>query len=194
MKNKPSRIAIFASGNGSNAENIVRYFREKENVTVGLILSNNTNAFVLKRASKLGVESYLMKKEDFSEPIRLSRFLKEKKIDLIVLAGYMRLIPKELVLAFPKGILNIHPALLPQYGGKGMYGDFVHQAVSEAGEIETGISIHYVNEAYDEGDIIFQKKVSIQSGENPESIAHQVHALEYAYYPRIIEKVLLGEL
>jgi phosphoribosylglycinamide formyltransferase-1 len=194
MKKKPNRIAIFASGNGSNAENIVRYFREKESVAVVLIISNKRAAFVLERASKLGVESYLMTHEDFIEPIVLSRFLKAKQIDFIVLAGYMRLIPKELVIAFPQKILNIHPALLPQYGGKGMYGDFVHQAVSEAGETETGISIHYVNEAYDEGDLVFQKKIAIQPGENPELIAEKVHALEYAYYPQIIEKVILGEL
>ena len=190
MESKSPNIAIFASGNGSNAENIVRYFNEMETATVKLILSNNANAFVLERAANLGIESKLIKREDFKQPKNLLAMLKEKKIDYIVLAGFLWLIPEDLISAFPQKIINIHPALLPKYGGKGMYGDHVHQAVSEAGETESGISIHYVNQAYDEGDVIFQKTVAIKAGEDPEKIAEKIHALEYEYFPKIIEEVI----
>lgn len=194
MKDKSPNIAIFASGNGSNAANIVRYFNERETATVNLIVSNNANAFVLERAADLGIESKLIKREDFKQSHNLLTLLKERKIDFIVLAGFLWLIPVDLISAFQQKIINIHPALLPKYGGKGMYGDYVHQAVSEAGEKETGISIHYVNQAYDEGDIIFQKSVAIQSGENPDKIAEKIHVLEYTYFPKIIEKVILSDV
>ena len=191
MKDIKPHIAIFASGNGSNAENIVTYFSKKKTATVDLIVSNNKNAFVLERAVKLKIDSHIISRNDFKQPKSLLKKLKDKNIDFIILAGFFWLIPSELILAFPKKIINIHPALLPKYGGKGMYGDYVHQAVSAAGETESGISIHYVNQSYDEGDIIFQKTVNIKAGENPEKIAEKVHALEYEYFPKIIEQVIL---
>ncbi|MCD6179250.1 MAG: phosphoribosylglycinamide formyltransferase [Bacteroidales bacterium] len=191
MKDIKPHIAIFASGNGSNAENIVTYFSKKKTATVDLIVSNNKNAFVLERAVKLKIDSHIISRNDFKQPKSLLKKLKDKNIDFIILAGFLWLIPSELILAFPKKIINIHPALLPKYGGKGMYGDYVHQAVSAAGETESGISIHYVNQSYDEGDIIFQKTVNIKAGENPEKIAEKVHALEYEYFPKIIEQVIL---
>lgn len=190
MDKKLTRIAIFASGNGSNAENIVQYFKKKQTASVELLVSNNAQAYVLERAAKLGVESHVISRDDFRQTSNLLALLKKKEIDLIVLAGFLWLIPIELVAAFPKRIINIHPALLPKYGGKGMYGDFVHQAVSSAGERESGITVHFVNKAYDEGDIIFQKTVEIEAGESPKKIAEKVHALEYAYFPQIIEKVI----
>lgn len=190
MKSKIASIAIFASGNGSNAENIVRYFRERNTARVDLIVCNNANAFVLDRAANLGIKSELVKRGDFNQAHKLVDLLKEKSIDFIVLAGFLWLIPVDLISAFPQKIINIHPALLPKYGGKGMYGDHVHQAVSDAREIESGISIHFVNQAYDEGDIIFQKSVNIKAGESPDEIAEKVHALEYEYYPQIIEQVI----
>ncbi len=191
MKDSRPHIAIFASGNGSNAENIARYFLEQKTATVDLIVSNNSNAFVLERAAKLKIDSRLIARGDFKQTKNVLALLKEKKIDFIVLAGFLWLIPRDLILAYPQKIINIHPALLPKYGGKGMYGNYVHQAVSEAGETESGISIHYVNQAYDEGNIIFQKSVAIQSGESPDKIAEKIHALEYEYFPVIIEKVIL---
>ena len=190
MEGKLARIVIFASGNGSNAENIVHYFRKQKTASVDLIVSNHSNASVLERAAKLGIDSHIISREDFKHPENLIELFQKKRIDFIVLAGFLWLIPKELISAYPQKIINIHPALLPKYGGKGMYGDFVHQAVSVSGDTESGISIHYVNNAYDEGNIIFQKTVEIEVGENPESIAEKVHALEYAYFPQIIEEVI----
>lgn len=190
MKDSRPRIAIFASGNGSNAENIARYFQEQKTATVNLIVSNNSKAFVLERAAKLKIDSRLITRGDFKQTKNLLALLKEKKIDFIVLAGFLWLIPTDLILAYPKKIINIHPALLPKYGGKGMYGNYVHQAVSDAGETESGISIHFVNQAYDEGGVIFQKTVAIKAGEDPDKIAEKVQALEYEYFPKIIEKVI----
>jgi len=190
MKNNPARIAIFASGNGSNAENITRYFQERNTARVSLLISNNKKAFVLERAASLGIDNHVISRDDFKQPKNLLGLLKEKQIDFIVLAGFLWLIPSELILAFPQRIINIHPALLPKYGGKGMYGDYVHQAVSDAGETKSGISIHFVNQVYDEGAIIFQKSIEIKAGENPKKIAEKVHALEYEYFPQIIERVI----
>ena len=190
MKNNPARIAIFASGNGSNAENITRYFQERNTARVSLLISNNKKAFVLERAASLGIDNHVISRDDFKQPKNLLGLLKEKQIDFIVLAGFLWLIPSELILAFPQRIINIHPALLPKYGGKGMYGDYVHQAVSAAGETKSGISIHFVNQVYDEGAIIFQKSIEIKAGENPKKIAEKVHALEYEYFPQIIERVI----
>lgn len=183
-------IAVFASGSGSNAENIGHYFKDHKEVKIELILTNNPKAFVLERSKRLGVDSLVFNREDFYQSEKVLNELQLRKIDLIVLAGFMWLVPPQIVQAYPSRILNIHPALLPKYGGKGMYGDFVHQAVSEAGEIETGITIHYVNDRYDEGDILFQKSVPIKAGEEADFIAEKVHALEYKYYPKIIDEVL----
>jgi len=190
MDSKIIRIAIFASGNGSNTENIIRYFGENSSVSVDLIVSNNKNAYVLQRAAKLGIETRVIERADFMYPNEFILFLKERKIDWIILAGFLWLIPADLINTFPKKIVNIHPALLPKYGGKGMYGDFVHRAVSESGDTETGISIHFVNQSYDEGEILFQKIVKIEAYENPEIIAEKIHQLEYSYYPQVIEKII----
>lgn len=193
VNNSDIKIAVFASGNGSNAENIIRYFKEKDSVSVVLVVSNNPNAYVLERAKKLKVDQKVIVRTDFKDSFSFINYLKENKIEWIVLAGFLWLIPADLVNAYPNRIINIHPALLPNYGGKGMFGENVHRAVSESGDTETGISIHFVNAAYDEGNIIFQKRISIKAGENPEIIARKVHELEYSYFPQIIEKVVCGE-
>jgi len=184
------RIAIFASGNGSNAENIIQYFKADNQVSVELILTNNAKAKVLERADRLHIESKVFGRNDFYHSDLVVNILKDKSIDFIVLAGFMWLVPENLISAYPDKILNIHPALLPKYGGKGMYGDFVHQAVSDAGETVTGISIHYVNAHYDEGSIVFQKEIAIEAGEDPDSIAKKIHELEYEYFPKLIDQLL----
>jgi len=186
MKN----IAIFASGSGSNAERIAVYFKKIKTVKVSLILSNNKNAFVLERAKKLNIPSVVVEKEKVKEGVFLIDLLKRNCIDFIVLAGFLLKIPKNLIEVYPYKIINIHPALLPKYGGKGMYGNNVHKAVLDNEEKESGISIHYVNENYDEGDIIFQARVNINAGESLESLCEKIHKLEHEHYPKIIEKLL----
>ena len=186
MKN----IAIFASGSGSNAENIFNYFTDKEDVRIALILTNNKYAYVIERANKLNVPVVVFNRNDFYDCNHVIDKLHSFHIDFIVLAGFLWLIPDNLIKSYSKRMINIHPALLPKYGGKGMYGMKVHEAVKEAGEIETGITIHYVNNKYDEGEIIFQAKVEIQSQDTAEDIANKIHILEYKHFPRIIEKVL----
>lgn len=185
-----TRIAIFASGSGSNAEEITKYFNNVEGVTVSLILTNNPNAYVLERADRLGVPSVVFSKRELVETDIVINKLKEHKIDFIVLAGFLLLVPVNLVEAFPERIINIHPALLPKYGGKGMYGDKVHQAVRNAGEAESGITIHFVNSKYDEGQIIFQATCPVTEEDTPETIAQKVHKLEYQHYPQVIERVI----
>ncbi|MBP8945400.1 MAG: phosphoribosylglycinamide formyltransferase [Paludibacteraceae bacterium] len=185
----PIRIAIFASGSGSNAENIIRYFSNHPNFVFPVIISNNEKAFVHERAKKLGVPSVTFSKEDFLKGEKILNFLQEQKIDAVVLAGFLLQLPPLLINAYPKKIINIHPALLPKFGGKGMYGMRVHEAVKEAGETETGITIHYVNNEYDAGEIIFQAKCPVLPEDTPETIAKKVHELEYQYFPRVIEKI-----
>lgn len=185
-----NRIAIFASGSGTNAQNIIDYFKKVPGIEVSLVLSNRSSAYVLQRAKDLGVEAASFTREDIYETDRLADQLKKANIDFIVLAGFLWLMPAALINAYPNRILNIHPALLPKYGGKGMYGDRVHKAVKEAGEKETGITIHYVNEQYDEGQVIFQARCAIDPGDDVTQIAAKVHALEYGYYPKIIENVI----
>lgn len=187
------RIAIFASGSGTNAQKIMEHFQENAAVEVSLVLSNNESAYVLERASAMGVPSYVFDRHLFYESNQVHDILRDIGIDFIVLAGFLWLIPENLLKTWPHRIVNIHPALLPGYGGKGMYGMRVHEAVLAAGEKETGISIHYVNEKYDEGEIIFQEKFSIVPGDTPESIAERIHILEHKHFPEVIEK-LLGEL
>lgn len=184
------RIAIFASGSGSNAENIAHYFSNDPDVSVTLILTNNPNAFVLERAKKLGIKSILFEKEDFLKTDKILHFLIKNDIKLIVLAGFLLKMPKNLIKAFPHKIINIHPALLPKYGGQGMYGDKVHEAVITAHEKESGITIHYVNEHYDEGEIIFQAKCPVTPTDTADDVANKVHALEYEYFPGVIRQVL----
>ena len=165
------KIIIFASGSGSNAENIISYFSANKEVVFPCILSNKADAYVKVRAEKLG-------------------FLKEENADLIVLAGFLLKVPEDIIKAFPNKIINIHPSLLPKHGGKGMYGMHVHEAVVADKDKESGISIHYVNENLDEGAIIFQAKVEVKPTDTPEDVAHNVHALEYEYFPKVIESLL----
>ena len=184
------RIAIFASGNGSNAERLVRYFKGNADVEICLILTNNVNAGVIDRAKNLGVKSVVFNRKDFIENANVDKLLRSHKIDFIILAGFLWLIPDFMISNFPNKIVNIHPALLPKYGGKGMFGMNVHNTVIDAGEKKSGISIHYVNSKYDEGQIIFQTTVEIVKDETAESLAAKIHKLEYEHFPLIIEETL----
>jgi len=184
------RIAIFASGSGTNAQNIIEYFNKSDKINVVLVLSNNKNAFVLERAKKLNVPSVTFDREQFYQSEYVVDLLLANKIDLIVLAGFLRLVPKNILQLFQNKIINIHPALLPKYGGKGMYGLKVHETVIENKETESGISIHYVNEEYDKGDVFFQTKCRVDPSDTPEILAQRVHQLEYEHFPKQIEKLL----
>ena len=187
------QIAILASGSGSNAENIVHYFKNHPNIKVSIILTNNENAKVLDRAERLGVPSAIFNRDEFSRSqYVLENYLKE--IDYVILAGFLWMVPENLIKAFPNKIINIHPALLPNYGGKGMYGMNVHNAVVANKEKKSGISIHYVNEHYDEGEIIFQAEVELSSEDTPEDVASKIHTLEYEHFPKVIEKEILASL
>lgn len=186
------KIAIFASGSGSNAENIAKYFANNNKIKVDCILTNKAEAYVLNRAKDLNINTMVFNRAEFYETNSVLNYLKERSIDFIVLAGFLWLVPKNLTQNFSKKIINIHPALLPKYGGKGMYGMNVHRAVKESGDKESGISIHWVNERYDEGNIIFQARCPISASDTPVAIAEKVHALEYAHFPRIIEQILLS--
>lgn len=185
------RLALFASGSGTNAEQIIRHFhRPDSSVKVELILSNKPQAYVLQRAKKLKVDSLVFDRHSFYQSEKIVEKLENRKIDLIVLAGFLWLIPKNIIRAFPDKIINIHPALLPKYGGKGMYGSHVHEAVVKNKEDETGITIHLVDEIYDNGTILCQEKCKILSSDTPDQVAHKVHQLEYKYFPQTIEKYL----
>lgn len=183
------KIAIFASGSGTNAQAIIRYFAESELVKVDSLWSNKPNALALKRASDLGVETFVFDRNQFYETDEVVERLKERNIDLVVLAGFLWLVPGNLIAGFP--IVNIHPALLPKYGGKGMYGMKVHQAVVDNKDTETGISIHIVNKNYDEGELIFQAKCPVYPDDSPEAVAKKVHELEYEFFPSVIENYIL---
>lgn len=192
MSNKKFRLAIFASGNGTNAEEIMRYFQDHPAIEVAVLLSNNPQAFVLERAKKFNVETFVFSRRQFRESDDVLKLLKQKSVTHMVLAGFMWLVPSYLIEAFPHRIINIHPALLPKFGGKGMYGMHVHEAVRTTGEKETGITIHEVNEKYDEGEILFQARCPVLPTDSAEQIAEKVHALEYAHFPRTIERWLVG--
>jgi phosphoribosylglycinamide formyltransferase 1 len=193
-----TNIVIFASGIGTNAENIIKYFNGKQSaIRVVAVISNNPNAYVLTRAANLNIESFslskdtlLAKEESVTVPKRekpLREILKDYKTDYIILAGYLLKVPDILLKEYPDKIINIHPALLPKYGGKGMYGHHVHEAVIAAGEKESGITIHLVNEHYDSGRILFQAKCQISYGETPDDLAAKIHLLEQANFPQVIE-------
>ncbi|SMD35291.1 phosphoribosylglycinamide formyltransferase-1 [Reichenbachiella faecimaris] len=184
------RLAIFASGSGSNAEQITNYFQDKKEARVDLILTNKPNAFVLERARKLGIESLVFNREAFYRSDEIITALKDRKIDLVVLAGFLWLVPNNLIAAFQNRIVNIHPALLPKYGGKGMYGAHVHHAVVANREKETGITIHLVDEIYDNGEILRQEKCEVLASDTPENVAEKIHKLEYEYFPKTIEAYL----
>ncbi|MBC8319164.1 MAG: phosphoribosylglycinamide formyltransferase [Bacteroidetes bacterium] len=186
MKN----IAVFASGNGTNAERIIKYFEKSSIVQVNIVLTNNSNAGVIKRAQSLFVDAHVFNRNDFYNSDKILDILKQKNIDLIVLAGFLWLVPESLIEKYQNRIINIHPALLPDYGGKGMYGQRVHEAVIEAGEPKSGITIHYVNKIYDNGQIIFQAKVNIEKNDTPQSLAEKIHLLEYKHFPEVIESIL----
>ena len=184
------RLAIFASGSGSNAENIHNYFAKRDDVEIVLILTNNSNAYVIERAKNLNIPCEVFTRDQFKNTNEIVDKLLAVHVDLVVLAGFLWLIPANLIEAFPNKIVNIHPALLPAYGGKGMYGDKVHQAVIENEEPVSGITIHYVNEKYDEGESIFQIATEITKGDTPDSLAQKIHQLEYEHFPRVIERIL----
>jgi formyltetrahydrofolate-dependent phosphoribosylglycinamide formyltransferase len=183
------RMAIFASGAGSNALQIISHFKEQSGAQIALIVCNNPKAGVIKIAEKENIPVLLIEKNTFNETGYLAA-INEYHIDLLVLAGFLWKIPVSLLQAYPDKIINIHPALLPAYGGKGMYGSKVHQAVLLAKEKESGITIHYVDEIYDHGNIIFQAKCTIDETETPESLAQKIHELEHKYYPQVIEQLI----
>jgi phosphoribosylglycinamide formyltransferase-1 len=188
------KIAIFASGSGSNAQNIIEYFTLTGTARVEIILTNNKDAYVLQRAKKYQIRTCIFTREEFYKTEIITNILKDSNIDLIVLAGFLWLIPSNLLKIFPNKIINIHPALLPKFGGKGMYGNKVHEAVISGGEKFSGITIHYINENYDEGDIICQEKVEILPTDSPETLAQKIHLLEYEFFPKTIEKLLMTNL
>jgi phosphoribosylglycinamide formyltransferase 1 len=193
MSSKQFRLAVFASGNGSNAEEIFKYFKTHPSIGVGLLLSNNPEAFALERARNHGIQTITFNRQEFLDGTRLRIHLKNEGITHIVLAGFLWMIPGYLLKSFPDRIINIHPALLPKYGGKGMYGSKVHEAVKAARELQTGITIHLVNERYDEGKILFQEKCAISENHSPDEIAACVHKLEHEHYPKVIEQWILGD-
>lgn len=188
---KVKKIALFASGSGSNVQNIIEYFSDKEMIVIDSVWTNNPKAYVLERAKNFGVETFVFNKDELKNSEKVVNKLKERSIDLIVLAGFLWLIPSNLVQNFT--ILNIHPALLPKYGGKGMYGMNVHKAVVENKDTESGISIHFVNEKYDDGKLILQEKCKVLPIDSAEMVAEKVHQLEYKYFPVAIEKVLMEQ-
>lgn len=184
------RIAIFASGSGSNAQKIMEHFKRNPEAEVVLVLTNNPQAYVLQRADNFEIPSHIFSRHEFYETDGIIRLLKNLQVDLIVLAGFLWLVPPTLLKAFPNKIINLHPALLPKFGGKGMYGDHVHKAVLAAGEDESGITIHFVNEKFDEGEILHQSRFKIEPGDNLEMIKFKGQQLEHQNFPRVIESLL----
>ncbi len=186
------KIALFASGSGTNVENIANYFSKSNSIEVSLVLSNNSGAYVLERAKKLNIDTFTFNRSQFYNSTDIINILTENRIDYIVLAGFLWLIPVNIIEAFSNKIVNIHPALLPKYGGKGMYGNKVHEAVVANREKQSGITIHLVNEKYDDGSIIFQQTCEVLPTDSANDVANKVHALEYKHYPETIEKLILG--
>jgi phosphoribosylglycinamide formyltransferase 1 len=186
------KIAIFASGSGTNASNIISYFSTVKTAKVTNLYVNNPEAYVIKRVMGTGVETVVFDRHDFYDSCNVLERLQERETDLIVLAGFLWLVPASIIAAFRGRIVNIHPALLPDFGGKGMYGARVHSAVIAAGFSRSGITIHYVNEKYDSGDIIFQKECEVLPDDTPDTLAARIHQLEYSHYPAVIEGLLTG--
>ena len=184
------RIAIFASGSGSNAQKIMEHFKRNTEAEVVLILTNNPSAYVLQRADNFEIPSHIFTRQEFYETDDVTRILKNLQVDLIVLAGFLWLVPPDLLKAFPNKIINLHPALLPKYGGKGMYGDNVHKAILANNEEESGITIHFASEQFDEGEIIHQSKFKIEPGDNLEMVKFKGQQLEHQYFPKVIENLL----
>jgi phosphoribosylglycinamide formyltransferase 1 len=187
-----NNMAIFASGSGTNAQCITEYFHQHKQISVSLILSNKPDAYVLERAKKMNIPSHVFTRDQFYNSDEVLKILKENEISHIILAGFLWLIPGNLIHAYPDKIINIHPALLPKYGGKGMYGMKVHNSIVENRDTESGITVHYVNSEYDRGKIIFQAKCRVDEKDTPEEVAQKVHELEYENYPRVIEKAILN--
>ncbi|WP_405400384.1 phosphoribosylglycinamide formyltransferase [Maribacter sp. Asnod2-G09] len=190
---KTKKIILFASGSGSNVENIANYFKLRKDVTICCVLTNKSDAKVIERCNRLEINALFFNRQAFSKSDFILNMMQSLEPDLIVLAGFLWKIPEAITNAFPNKIVNIHPALLPKYGGKGMYGMHVHNAVKEQKETETGITIHYVNANYDEGAIIKQAKATIGENDTAEDIASKVHQLEYEYFPKVIDEILLKQ-
>lgn len=186
-------IAIFVSGSGSNCENIIQYFTGNDLVNIALVLSNRADAYALTRAEKYHIPTTVMGKKDFNDEQKIMPLLEEYQIDFIVLAGFLLMIPDFLVRAYQRRMINLHPALLPKFGGKGMYGHHVHEAVKAAGETETGMTVHWVSDVCDGGEIIAQFKTAISPDDTPEDIADKEHILEMEHFPQVIEKILLQQ-
>jgi phosphoribosylglycinamide formyltransferase 1 len=186
-----SKLAVFASGSGTNAENIIQYFQNKPRINVSCICSNRPDAFVIERAKNHQIPVLVFNRDEFYNTSLVLHYLKDQNIDWIILAGFMWLVPNYLIENYPGRIINIHPALLPKFGGKGMYGHHVHQAVIDNKESDSGITIHYVNQEYDRGQTIFQATCKVDANDTPESLAAKVHQLEYEHFPRIIEQEIL---
>ncbi len=188
------RMAIFVSGNGTNCENLIRYFRHSADVEVVLVLSNRADAFALTRAKRLGVATEVVARKDFAREEVLMPLLQSYGVDFIVLAGFLVIVPDFLLKAYQRRMVNLHPALLPKYGGKGMYGHHVHEAVKAAGETETGMTVHWVSEVCDGGEIIAQFRTPILPTDTADDIAEKEHALEQAHFPQVIDAILHGTL
>jgi len=187
---KQTNIAIFASGGGTNCENLIRYFHGSEHISCSLVVSNRSDAFALQRAQRLGVPTAVVTKSELQEEAKVIPLLESYGIDFIVLAGFLPLIPSFIIEAFPRRIINIHPALLPRHGGKGMWGRHVQEAVKAAGDTETGMTVHYVTPVCDGGDIIAQYRVALLPGDTVDDIAHKEHLLEMEYFPQVVEQVV----
>jgi phosphoribosylglycinamide formyltransferase-1 len=184
------RIAIFASGSGSNAQKIMEHFKKHNEAEVAIVLTNNPDAYVLQRADNFEIPTHIFDRHEFTKTDSVVNLLKNLEIDIIVLAGFLWLVPQNLLKAFPNKIINIHPALLPKYGGKGMYGDNVHKAVLANNEEESGITIHFVNEHFDEGEVIHQSRFRIEKGDDIEMIKFKGQQLEHMHFPKVVESLL----
>ena len=189
-----NNIAIFASGNGTNAENIINYFKENNNIIIKVIVSNKSNAYVLERAHKLNIPAVVCPNQLWTTGEEILSLMKSYHINYIVLAGLLLKVPNTLLKAFPQRIINIHPALLPKFGGKSFYGSKVHEAVVAAKEKESGITIHFIDDNYDKGQTIFQAKCEVLPSDTADDVAKKVHVLEYKWFPVIIEKVITGTI
>ena len=185
-----TNVAIFVSGSGTNCENIIRYFKDSEQVKIRLVVSNKANAYALVRAQNQGVPTAVITKQDFNDREKMTSLLEEYDIQFIVLAGFLLIVPNFLIEAYDRRMINIHPALLPKYGGKGMYGHHVHEAVKAAGETETGMTVHYVSNVCDGGEIIAQFRTPLSPDDTPDDIAHKEHLLEMEHFPRVIEQII----
>ena len=185
-----TNVAIFVSGSGTNCENIIRYFNDSAQVKIRLVVSNKADAYALVRAQNQGVPTAVITKQDFNDREKMTSLLEEYDIQFIVLAGFLLIVPNFLIEAYDRRMINIHPALLPKYGGKGMYGHHVHEAVKAAGETETGMTVHYVSNVCDGGEIIAQFRTPLSPDDTPDDIAHKEHLLEMEHFPRVIEQII----